>query len=136
MNPNPYSPPHADVQLTKPQIEIPEAIAKKIKSAWIAALISAAMTLLATLAAIYGKAISGFDAWNFIDLLLILGLAFGIYKRSRTCAVEMLVYFVISKIITFADTGKASGIVLALVFMYCCWQGVVGTFAYHGPVKS
>lgn len=131
MKPNPYSPPQADVQLHQPTPVVPAAIAKKIKSAWIAGLISAAMTLLVVLVGV-----AGFNVWNLLDVALILALAFGIYKRSRTCAVMLLVYFAVSKIITVAETGKATGIVLGLVFIYYYGQGVVGTFAYHRHVKS
>ncbi len=137
MTPNPYSPPQAEVALQKAQAVVPAGIAKKIKSAWVAALISCAVTSVFALVAVNsGKPFGVIDGSAFFDVALILGLAFGIYKRSRTCAVVMLVYFVISKIIIVAETGKASGIVLALVFMYYYGQGVVGTFAYHRHVRS
>ena len=126
---NPYN---APASLVSDQIpEVPDEILKKIKHAWVAALISAGITLVVTLFAISGTDILGFSAWEFIDVGLVLGLAFGIFKKSRTCAVLMFVYFVISKIIIMADTGKPTGILLAIVFGYYFWQGVSGTFAYH-----
>jgi lysylphosphatidylglycerol synthetase-like protein (DUF2156 family) len=137
MTPNRYSPPQADVALQVPRPEVPAGIAKKIKSAWVAALISCAVTFVfATVAVNSGKPFGGLDGTAFFDVVLMLGLAFGIFKRSRACAVAMFAYFVISKIIVIAETGKASGIFLALVFMYYYWQGIVGTFAYHKHVKS
>jgi serine/threonine-protein kinase len=111
--------------------DVPEEILKKIKNAWVAALVSATFTLVLTLIAISGTSVLGFSAWEFLDVGLILGLALGIYKKSRTCAVLMLVYFVISKIILMVEAGKPNGIILGLVFIYYYWQGVVGTFAYH-----
>ena len=108
-----------------------EEAEKKIKNAWIAALISGTLTLLVTLYAVFGESIMGFDAWAFFDVALIFGLAYGIYRKSRTCAVVMLVYFVAAKIFLIAQTGTASGLPLALVFIYFYALGVVGTFRYH-----
>lgn len=113
----------------------PQAILAKIKNAWIAGLVAAAITLIVSATSLYGTTIQGFDAWNFVDVALALSLSFGIYKRSRAAAVTMLAYFVISKIVIIVDTGTASGIFVALVFLYFYWQGVVGTFAYHRHIK-
>src|SRR3546814_16318433 len=44
-----------------------------------------------------GTEMLGFSAWELFDVALILGLAFGIYKKSRTCAVLMLAYFIVAK---------------------------------------
>jgi len=126
---NPYSAPTAHV--ADPTPEIPEDIRKKIKSAWVAAAISGSITLVVTLVAMSGTDILGFSAWELIDVGLIFGLAFGIYKKSRACAVVMLTYFVISKIILMVQSGKPSGVVLSIIFIYYFWQGVSGTFAYH-----
>lgn len=111
--------------------DVPEEILKKIKHAWVAAVVSGCITLVATLVAMSGTDILGFSAWELIDVALIFGLAFGIYRKSRTCAVIMFVYFIASKILITMQTGRPSGIPLALVFGYCFWQGIAGTFAYH-----
>ncbi|XLZ70596.1 hypothetical protein ABT364_01135 [Massilia sp. SR12] len=128
---NPYLPPAADVAIEHAAPEVPAEIQKKIKQAWIAGTISGSMTLLFTLLAVSGTQAVGFNAWNFIDVVLIFGLAFGIYKKSRACAVLMLVYFIISKIIIAIETGSVSGTVLAVIFIYYYAQGIAGTFAYH-----
>jgi serine/threonine-protein kinase len=126
---NPYSAPTARVADAAP--EIPEDIRKKIKSAWVAAAISGSITLVVTLISMSGTDILGFSAWELIDVGLIFGLAFGIYRKSRACAVVMLSYFIISKIILMVESGKPSGVVLSIIFIYYFWQGVSGTFAYH-----
>ena len=119
--------PAADVS----PVTIPDDIKQKIRNAWIAGCISGSLTLLLTLLAIFGKSFFYFSAWELIDVALVFGLVFGIYRKSRTCAVLMLVYFISAKIFIMSETGKPSGIPLALVFVYFYWQGVVGTFAYH-----
>lgn len=111
--------------------EVPGEVLKKIKNGWVAGIISGCVTLAVTLLAISGTSILNFSAWELIDVALIFGLTFGIYKKSRTCAVLMLSYFIISKIIIMAETGSPSGIALALVFLYYYFQGMIGTFQYH-----
>lgn len=126
---NPYSAPTAHVADVTP--EIPADIRGKIKSAWVAAAISGSITLIVTLIAMSGTEILGFSAWELIDVALVFGLAFGIYKKSRACAVVMLIYFTISKIVVMVESGKPSGVLLSVIFIYYFWQGVSGTFAYH-----
>lgn len=126
---NPYAAPSADVS-TAPAA-VPVEVAKKIRNGWVAACISGTLTLVVTLIAMSGTAILSFSAWSLIDVAVIFGLAFGIYRKSRTCAVLMLVFFVASKIFMMVQSGKPSGLLLAIVFFYYFWQAVMGTFAYH-----
>lgn len=111
-------------------------ILKKIRNAWIAGLITAAMTLLVTMMAVFGIRLLGFNALNFVDVALVLGLTYGIYRKSRACAVLMVVYFVASKIYLMVLTGKPTGIVMGLVFTYFYVQGVIGTFAYRKHMQQ
>jgi hypothetical protein len=131
MSHNPYAPPGAKVDLTQGEKSVPEPILKKIRNAWVAGLISAGVTLVVTVLAISGVSLMGYTAWELLDVVLILGLTLGIYKKSRVCAIAMLTYFVASKIMLISETGKPSGLVTALIFIYYYWQGVLGTFAYH-----
>ena len=131
MSHNPYAPPGAKVDLTQGETSVPEPILNKIRNAWVAGLISAGVTLVVTLLAISGVSLMGYAAWELLDVVLILGLTLGIYKKSRVCAIAMLTYFVASKIMLISETGKPSGLVTALIFIYYYWQGVLGTFAYH-----
>lgn len=130
--PNPYAAPTAPVADIAPAIPaIPADIAKKIKGAWVAGCISAAMTLVVTLIAMSGTEALGFSVWSLGDVAFILGLTYGIYRKSRVCAVLMLAYFVLSKIILMLEAGKPSGLLVALIFGYFYAQGIVGTFAFH-----
>jgi serine/threonine-protein kinase len=126
---NPYSAPVTTSGIQAR--DVPEEILKKIKHAWVAAVISGCITLVVTLVAMSGTDILGFSAWELIDVALIFGLALGIYKKSRACAVIMFVYFIASKILIMMQTGRPTGVPLALVFAYYFWQGIAGTFAYH-----
>lgn len=114
-----------------PARAVPEEVLKQIKTAWIAAVVSACATLLFTVLAISGTEIAGFSAWQLLDVVLVFGLAIGIYLKSRVSAVLMFAYFVGSKIIFMVQTGAPSGLLMGLIFSYFFWQGVSGTFAYH-----
>lgn len=134
---NPYAPPAAELGLaleTAPAV--PGGVLKKIRNAWVAGVISTCLTLVVTLTAVSGIQIAGYSAWQFIDVVLVAALTFGIYKRSRTCAVSMLLYFIVSKIILFVETGRPNGLLLAIVFTYYYAQGVAGTFAYHRHIAG
>ena len=132
MSSNPYAPPRANVERQSGSFEAPHDVLAKIKAATIAGLISGCLTLLFTVIAIFARDVTGFvDAWSLVDVFLIFGLTFGIHRKSRSCAVGMLVYFVISKIYIYMQTGKASGVLFAAIFLYYYFRGVLGTFAYH-----
>ncbi|HUJ19713.1 MAG TPA: hypothetical protein VL197_17125 [Nitrospirota bacterium] len=107
-----------------------------IKKAWMAGIISGVLTLIVTLAAMSGHSIMGFTALNLVDAVLIFGLSFGIYKKSRTCAVIMLIYFIGSKIYLWKETGSLAGFPLAALFGYYFYQGVTGTFDYHSNADA
>jgi hypothetical protein len=104
---------------------------KQIKQAWIAGVISGIVTLVVTIIAASGNDVLGlgFSAYNYLDVVLIFGLSIGIYYKSRTCSLMMLLYFVGSKIFIWLELGKPSGMVGALLFGYYFLMGTFGTFA-------
>ena len=58
-------------------------------------------------------------------------MAYGIHRRSRTCALILFLYFIQAKILLFAAGVSAASIPLALVFLYYFGRAVLGTFRYH-----
>jgi hypothetical protein len=133
---NPYMAP-AEAMVPRPPVEVPKEILAKIKHATVTGIISGCITLVVTLFALAGNEMLGFTGLELIDVVLIFGLTFGIYKKSRTCALIMLLYFVVSKIILIAENGPGGGGgILALVFIYFYFQGVVGTFQYHKHLRE
>lgn len=136
MENNPYSPPSAEVLVEPATVEVPDEILKKIKNAWITGIISGTMTLLFTIIAMNGTQMLGFNVWSLSDVVLIFGLTYGIYKKSRACALIMLAYFLISKIIIITQTGTFNGGIIAIIFLYFYANGVAGTFAYYKHLKE
>lgn len=71
----------------------------------------------------------------FIDIALMLGLAFGVHKKSRICAVLLLVYSVAGHLNAWLAMGNVATLPAALLFSYFYIQGMRGTFAYHHFLK-
>jgi hypothetical protein len=131
MTDNPYAAPNSIVADVAEKWRAPDAVLKKIKGAWICGTISACLTLAVTILALSGTRLYGFTGWELVDVALIAGLTFGIYVKSRTCAVIMLVYFILAKILLIMQTGKPDGLLMGFVFIYFYFQGVLGTFEFH-----
>lgn len=136
MENNVYEKPEADLG-NEAIVEVPEDIAKKIKSGWIAALVSGVMTLALMLVAMNTGSLNHlFDIWTSIDVVLIFALAFGIYKKSRVAATMMFIYFLLSKIWLVVETGQTNNLLISALFLYFYLQAMVGTFQYHKLMKS
>jgi hypothetical protein len=80
-----------------------------------------------------------------VDVLLFYGLSFGIYKRSRACAIAMVVYFIFAKIdfitrrLEDVVIGSTHGMIftsVAITILYFYSQGVRGTIVYHKLTKN
>jgi serine/threonine-protein kinase len=131
MSTNPYKPTTTNLDVVEPELAVPEDIAKLIKSGWIAGLISIGITMIFILLSIFGTSIMGINAWGLIDVGLMAGLTYGVYRKSRTCAVLLLAFFVLSKIAMWVQAGSPSGWIMALIFAWYFFQGASGTFQYH-----
>jgi hypothetical protein len=108
----------------------------RIRRAWIAGAAAAVMTLFASLLPLAGISLAGFNLWNLADAVLIAGLAFGISRRSRVCAVVMLVYFVASIVMLVARTTLYANAAVEAIFVYFYIEGVRGAFAWHSLAKA
>ena len=133
MNDNPYQASSARIAQPRPQHDnVPEEIAKRIRNGAVAAFVSGGITTILSFIALFtGENILGLGASSLFDAALIFGLAYGIHRRSRICAVLMLVYFVLSKIIQVAAMGQVTGIPISLLFLYFYVMAVIGTFQYR-----
>lgn len=116
-----------------------EAI-KATKNGAIAACISGSLTLIIVVIAIFSNNDDTLALWNdpfnFFDILLIFACAYGIYKKSRTAAIVLFVYFIISKIFIGLETGKISGIFISLIFLYFYGKAIQDAFSYKKIEKS
>lgn len=117
-----------------------EQAIKATKQGAIAAVISGLITLGVTLFAMYSNSSSDLEIWNdptnFMDVLFVFVCAFGIYRQSRTAALIVLVYFIISKIIIALSIGRLPGIFLSAIFVYFFAKATQGAFVFHRLEKE
>lgn len=128
MSESPYTPPRADVADAGDDVGLPSAIERKIRNGWLAGIFSTILTAAFALLATFGASIGGINAYAFIDTVILAALTFGVYKQSRVCAVFMLVFFVVNKIVMWMDSPTIAGLPLALVFFWFYLQAMIGTF--------
>jgi tetratricopeptide (TPR) repeat protein len=119
-----------------------EKIDSRIKIGYILAFISGLLTLVMSvlgfcLQSVKADFLSYFaDPSILFDIILIFALAYGIYKRSRICAISMFLYFLMSKIILMIEFGRPSGIVVSIIFLYFFFQAIIGTFDHHKLLRQ
>lgn len=110
------------------------------KTGAILACISASLTLVITIFAIWNNSSGKIGIWNdptvFLDVVVILILAYGIYRKSLTAAVVMFFYFLFSKIIIAMETGRPTGIVLGLFFLYFFGKAIQGAYVLQRIEKA
>jgi hypothetical protein len=72
----------------------------------------------------------------FADPALTFALAYGLYRRSRVCAVLLLVYVVVELWIAFHVTGRAGGLGPALLLEVSFLTGLRGTLLYRRAMEE
>ncbi len=78
-----------------------------------------------------------FDVYYFggiLGIILSFGLAFGIYKKSRICAIFLFAYCLCSGAITIASGQRTDSIavnVLTVGLLYFFLEGIRGAFKHH-----
>ena len=139
MNDTRYTPPGAPVRdiAADAQAEdaaVPPKVLAQIRGAWLACLVWAAVTLFQSLAAMVQDAADA--PLGLVDVACILALAFGISRKSRICAVVMLVYFVSSKYLVYQSSGHLGAWWWAIVLLVLYAQGIAGTFEFRRLRKA
>lgn len=104
-----------------------------IKTAWMFGIFSGVLTLIITILCMVGIVNWDFDISSLADVALIWGLTFGVYKKSRVCAIVLFIYFMISKIIMMID--HPGGVGSMVIFGMIYFQGIRGTIYYHKNIN-
>jgi hypothetical protein len=127
---NPYAVPETELDVQRFDFEAPADIKSQIFAGFVCILISLTMTAimaLMTLSTDFGI----FDEWLFVDVVFLIVLAFGIYKKSRTAATVMFIYFVAGKIYLTVETGAFSGLIIGAIFAFFYFRAMMACFTYH-----
>jgi hypothetical protein len=95
------------------------------------ATISAGLALIYGLLSLVGViSAPGFDAWALSDAAILGGLAYGVWRRSRVCAVLLVIYGIMNEV-ALAFDEHAGFSVLRLVFLYFYIRGAIQIFRDH-----
>ncbi|MBU5485739.1 hypothetical protein KQI86_15570 [Clostridium sp. MSJ-11] len=107
-----------------------------IKNAWMWATFSSSVMFILFILSQVGLMDVYMNYLIIIDILMVLGLAFGVYKKSRVCAILLFIYFIIDKIIMIISQGRVTGTVWLIIAGGIYIQGIRGTFYYHKNMKD
>ncbi len=113
-------------------VDLPSAIAASNKGVWAAGCVAVLTGLIALASILLPEKLAGLTLWSMLDAVVFGGIAIGIYRRSRICAVAALVLFILEKILQLAESGLGIlGIGIAGFFIVLFLIGIKGTFAFH-----
>lgn len=104
------------------------------------------LVLLAAGLAVYAALITAasiilgddFISWtSWLDVAIFLGLAFGVYRKSRACAIALLVYHVANRAAMYQFTSRLDSLVgiVPLTNAVVFALGIFGTFAQRGAAE-
>jgi len=113
-----------------------EATKNGAKAVCISIVITTIVGLFAIISDAEGKYAFYNDPLIFLDVALMLLLAYGIYKKSRAASVSMFLYLIASQIIVSMETHSQSGIIMSLIFLYFYGKAIQGSFVYHKLKKE
>jgi hypothetical protein len=113
---------------------------KAIRNGWIAALISAGVTAIFAMIGMFTTPTDAqlayvFDPWFLVDVVLILIMAFFVFRKSRIAATVLFIYFVTGKVIMWAQLGEPKGFPLAIVFFIYYLTAMRATYMWHKTYK-
>jgi len=109
---------------------------KRIKTASTAGFVSAAITLIFGVVALFQQSDHpglGYllDPEVILDAVLLAGLAFMVRKQSFVAAVILLSYWVIAKVLQVYVTGQISGLITGVFFAYWFFNGARGAWYFR-----
>jgi hypothetical protein len=113
----------------------PAQITRSIRLGWGGAALSAVATLLFTFI-MSSVADTPLIIWAVASAAVTGALGYGVYRRSRSAAVTLLVLFVSSRVWFYLQTRSWGSPLLSIIFLYCFIEGVRGTFAHHRALAN
>ena len=96
------------------------------RSVQVAALVAALLGLATLIGGLLSLGTSGVSGWVVVAIGIVqLGLAYGLYRGSRACAVAVLALFVIDRVVTVLAAG-------AVGLGFLIWTAIFGALLYGG----
>ena len=78
----------------------------------------------------------GFYFFGLVVVFLVLGLSYGIFKKSRACAIILFILLVITATVKLVGSVQPLVLTMYILFGYFLFRGILGTFAYHKIMKQ
>ena len=105
---------------------------RAVKDAFYFGLVALGISLLLTLIYATGAGLAHVAWWSWLDLAILGGLSWGIYRRNQIAAASMLIYFVGSKLIFWVGEQALIGVPVAFIIAYFFWRGYCGAAVLAG----
>jgi hypothetical protein len=127
MKATPYTQPKVSVDCPVSQAE--RKAIRKIRYGFMAGLAYVLITLLIEYATASFLSQSGFypTLWRLFCLFILLVLVFGVFFKSRVCALLLLLFFITN---TTAHSSWNHPL-LPMIILFCLVQSVIGTVQFH-----
>ena len=114
---------------------------KAIRNGGIAAMISAAFTGIFAVIGFFTSSSNPdlaylLDPWLTLDVVFIVILGIFMFRKSRTAATIMVLYFSFSKLLMWYDMGKPHGLLVSLVFFLFYLTAMRGAYLWHKSYKG
>lgn len=118
-----------------------ESCAKAIKNGGIAAMISAAITSVFGIAGFFtsssNKDLNYFlDPWILVDVVLVVVLGIFIFRKSRVAATLLVLYYIASKLLMWAELGEPKGLLMSIIFLLFYVTAMRGTYIWHSKYRD
>lgn len=107
---------------------------RMIDLGWVVAVLWAVMRLVGALVVFDGS--GEFQPAWLVDPLLIGLLAYGLYRRSRACAVLLLAYVVVELWLAYHAAGRPAGVGVALALELAFLTGLRGALLWHRETRA
>jgi hypothetical protein len=115
-----------------------EAAFKKIKTAWVVGAVAVVGQILIQVASYASFAASGlpnpdqlsvsFLIVLILELILVLALCYGIYKRNKICALALLIYSGMTALVSLVS-GRLP--LTGIILVFAAFQGIQGISTYR-----
>ncbi len=115
-----------------------EAAFKKIKTAWVVGAVAVVGQILIQVASYASFAASGlpnpdqlsvsFLIVLILELILVLALCYGIYKRNKICALALLIYSGMTALVSLVS-GRLP--LAGIILVFAAFQGIQGISTYR-----
>jgi hypothetical protein len=112
-----------------------------IRNGTVAAVLSASVTALVAITALVApsrtsSSLSVVQPGNLFDVGLVLGLAYGLHRRSRVCAFLLFAYALANSVFVAVVSKGLSGLPIQLILLYFFGKAARATLILHRSARA